>query len=292
MRKAERAWFLDRRERRVKPESERDFLAGEISRVFETLSLSSLRFKPRFDILKPMKKNQQDEAIIKPVPLMDFSREKIIYIPVDSPSLLLQKAIKKHSLKEKKLLFGHLALLKDKTILSECMGAPLAVLSLERLIASGAKEIIMLGFCGSLNPDIQVMKVASIQKSFSEEGTSKHYFARKSIFNPSPILKKRTENTLSSMKLPFFKGTIVSTDAPYRETNSEIEKYMNKNVITVDMEASALFAVAEFREVEMGVLFTIGDFLFDSKWEPHFLEKDLKQGLRMIFKIARDVLLK
>jgi len=32
--KAERAWFLDRRERRVRPEREGDFLAGEISCVF------------------------------------------------------------------------------------------------------------------------------------------------------------------------------------------------------------------------------------------------------------------
>jgi hypothetical protein len=32
--KAERAWFLSRKERRVKPVSEQDFLAGEILRVF------------------------------------------------------------------------------------------------------------------------------------------------------------------------------------------------------------------------------------------------------------------
>jgi hypothetical protein len=38
--KAEQAWFLSRMERRAKPVSERDFLAGEIPRVFESLSLS------------------------------------------------------------------------------------------------------------------------------------------------------------------------------------------------------------------------------------------------------------
>jgi len=39
VRKAERARFLSRMERRAKPVSERDFLAGEIPRVLETLSL-------------------------------------------------------------------------------------------------------------------------------------------------------------------------------------------------------------------------------------------------------------
>jgi len=33
--RAERAWFLSHRERRAKAESERDFLAGEIPRVFD-----------------------------------------------------------------------------------------------------------------------------------------------------------------------------------------------------------------------------------------------------------------
>ena len=214
---------------------------------------------------------------------MDFSREKIIYIPVDSPSLLLQKAIKKHSLKEKKLLFGHLALLKNKTILSECMGAPLAVLSLERLIASGAKEIIMLGFCGSLNPDIQVMKVASIQKSFSEEGTSKHYFARKSIFNPSPILKKRTENTLSSMKLPFFKGTIVSTDAPYRETKSWLAEKQKNGIDFVDMETSAVLALAQFHKIQAAALMIISDELSPDGWKIGFNNSKLDERIKKYF---------
>jgi len=40
VRKAERAWFLSHRERRAKPVSERDFLTGEILRVFEIPSLS------------------------------------------------------------------------------------------------------------------------------------------------------------------------------------------------------------------------------------------------------------
>ena len=230
-----------------------------------------------------MKKNQQDEAIIKPVPLMNFSKEKIIYIPVDSPSLLLQRAIKKHSLKEKKILFGHLYLLKSKTILYGCIGAPLAVLSLERLIASGAKEIIMLGFCGSLNPDIQIMEVASIQKAISEEGTSKHYFPRKSIFNPSPTLKKRIENTLSSMKLPFLKGTIVSTDAPYRETKSWLAEKQKKGVDFVDMETSAVLALAQFHNVQSAALMIVSDELSPDGWKIGFKNLKLDERIKKVF---------
>jgi hypothetical protein len=37
--RAERAWFLSYWERRARPESERDFLAGEILRVFDALCL-------------------------------------------------------------------------------------------------------------------------------------------------------------------------------------------------------------------------------------------------------------
>ena len=44
-------------------------------------------------------------------------------------------------------------------------------------------------------------------------------------------------------------GTSWTIDAPYRETVAEIRRYRQEGVATVDMEASALFAVAAYRGV-------------------------------------------
>jgi uridine phosphorylase len=51
--------------------------------------------------------------------------------------------------------------------------------------------------------------------------------------------------------MPSTSGWTWTTDAPYRETAEEIEEYRRRGVLTVEMEAAALFAVACARNVRL-----------------------------------------
>ena len=208
-----------------------------------------------------------EEVILKPKPWRDFSRENVLYIPFDSPSRLLQRTIKKLAFKEINVGFGYLYLLKNKIVLYLILGAPAVVLFLESLIVSGAKEIILLGFCGSLNPKYKTANVVSISKALSEEGTSKHYFSRKRVFYPSPNLKKRIEATLHKSNLPCLTGSLVSTDAPYRETKSWLERKQKKGIDLVDMEGSAVFALANFYGIQAAALMIVSDEIWSGVWK-------------------------
>jgi uridine phosphorylase len=48
-------------------------------------------------------------------------------------------------------------------------------------------------------------------------------------------------------------------DAPYRETVEEVRYYQGEGVLTAEMEAAALFAVAKARGVELACAFVISD---------------------------------
>ncbi len=224
-----------------------------------------------------------EKSIVKPVPLKDFVAKDIICIPFDPPSLFMQKAIKKRSSKEKNIGFGYLYHLKNKIVLYQSLGASSVVLSLERLIVSGAKKIILLGFCGSLNPEFKIMNVVSISKAISEEGTSKHYFPRKRVFYPAPTLKNRIEAVLHDSKLPFLAGSLVSTDAPYRETKSWLKQKQKRKIDLVDMEASAVFAIAEFYGIQAAALTIISDELWSGTWKMEFLYSDLEEKMNKYF---------
>ncbi|NIO48468.1 MAG: hypothetical protein GTN73_03370 [Candidatus Aminicenantes bacterium] len=224
-----------------------------------------------------------EKSIVNPEPLRDFVAEEVICIPFDPPSRFLQKAIKKRASKEKNIGFGYLYHLKNKIVLYQSLGAPSVVLSLERLIVSGAKKIILLGFCGSLNPKFKIMNVVSISKAFSEEGTSKHYFPRKRIFYPSLPLKNRIEAALYDSKLPFLKGSLVSTDAPYRETRSWLKQKQKTRINLVDMEASAVFAIAKFYAIQAAALTIISDELWSSAWNQKFLRTELEEKMKKYF---------
>lgn len=224
-----------------------------------------------------------EKSIVKPEPLRDFVAKDIICIPFDPPSRFLQKAIKKRSSKEKNIGFGYLYHLTNKIVLYQCLGASSVVLSLERLIVSGAKRIILLGFCGSLNPEFKIMNVVSISKAYSEEGTSKHYFPRRRILYPSPTLKKRIDTVLNDSKLPFLTGSLVSTDAPYRETRSWLKQKQKRKIDLVDMEASAVFAIAEFYGIQAAALTIISDELWSGTWKTEFPYSDLEEKMNKYF---------
>lgn len=223
------------------------------------------------------------EAIIKPKPIENFAREKVLYIPLDSPSRILQKTLKKNALKEKNTGIGFLYLFKKKVVLYQSLGAPAAVLLLERLIVSGAKKIILLGFCGSLHPKYKMLNVISISKAFSEEGTSRHYHPRKRIFFPSPTLKEYVEGVLHASMLPFLTGSLVSTDAPYRETQSWLEQKQKRRIDVVDMEASAVFALAQFYGIQAAALMAISDELWSGVWKHGFHSPELERKLNKYF---------
>lgn len=231
------------------------------------------------EIMNPL----NEESILKPEPFQEFTTTNVVYIPFDLPPYLLLKAVKKQALKKKQTPFGNLDLLQEKTVLSQCLGAPSAVLSLERLIRSGAKEIILLGFCGSLQAEYRIGDVISITKAFSEEGTSKHYFPRKKCFFPSLALKKRIENALRDSQCLFKTGSLVSTDAPYRETQSWLAINQRRKIACVDMEASAVFALASFYNIQAAALMIISDELWSGVWKKGFRDSLLKNKIKKYF---------
>lgn len=61
------------------------------------------------------------------------------------------------------------------TIAGPILGAPQAVLVLEKLIAHGSKTIVVFGWCGSLQSDLKIGDWVLPTSAHSEEGTSTHY---------------------------------------------------------------------------------------------------------------------
>ena len=223
-------------------------------------------------------------SLVWPEPLSHFRREKVVYIPCDLPSGLIKKHLHKKAIRVKTSEWGTLFLLNDKNILFQAMGAPLAVMTLERLAASGAQEILVLGFCGSLNPRFPIASIVSVTKAHADEGTSRHYMPRKKYFHASLNSRTAVENVLAAGRLPFLKGTAVSTDAPFRETPAWLRTMQAKGCDIVDMETSAVFAFALYRRIPAASLLMVSDELFTGTWRHHnFFDLEYEERVRACF---------
>ncbi len=166
------------------------------------------------------------------------------------------------------------------TLAGPFMGAPHAAMGMEKLIAMGARRILVLGWCGSLQPSLNIGDLVIPTHAVSEEGTSQHY----PTASPNPAsdenLNGLLETTLKDQKTPFTKGPIWTTDAIYRETPEKVKAYQRQDILAVEMEISALLAVASFRSVQMAALLVVSDELSQLKWVPGFSSTRLKNRSR------------
>ncbi len=159
------------------------------------------------------------------------------------------------------------------------VGAPMAVICLEKLIALGANRIIVCGWCGSLSPDLGVGELVLPTWAISEEGTSGHYpVAGRS--ESSPRLRKGLKDFFLGAGKELKEGPIWTTDALYRETREKVVRYGQKGVLAVDMECSALMQVAAFRQVELAAVMMVSDLLWQDPWLPAFQSKEFRTRSR------------
>ncbi len=86
-------------------------------------------------------------------------------------------------------------------------------------------------------------------------------------------------------------GLSWSTDGFYRETEAKVARRVAEGCLTVDMEASALFAIAAFRGVTLGMLLTTSDDLSGDTWSGFPDEPD-HDGRYLLFRMAAEAVRK
>lgn len=164
------------------------------------------------------------------------------------------------------------------TIVSPAPGAPYAVMVLEKLIALGARAILALGWCGSLQADLAIGNLVLPLSARSEEGTSAHYPLNDPRPFPDPGLTRLLRQQLMQVGVEFQAGPVWTTDAFYRETVHKVRTYGEEGILAVEMEMSALFTVGRFRQVAVAGLLVVSDELSTLKWVHGFRDPRLHQG--------------
>lgn len=147
------------------------------------------------------------------------------------------------------------------------VGAPASVGSLEDLIALGATNVIGCGGAGIVRPGFDVGHAIVPTGAIRDEGTSYHYAPADTAVLPHPRAVAAIDRALSDGGVPHDRGLTWTTDAVYRETPAKIARRRDQGCITVEMEASAMFACAAFRGAVYGQLLYAGDDVSAEEWD-------------------------
>lgn len=159
-------------------------------------------------------------------------------------------------------------------VMHPCIGAPTAGALLEELIAHGCGKFIACGGAGVLDGEIPRGHVVLPTSAVRDEGMSYHYLPPGREVAPSASALKVIQGILDGHGCPYVLGKTWTTDAFYRETKTKIARRRAEGCLTVEMEAAAFFAVAQFRNVEFGQILYGGDDCSGEVWDSREWHKD------------------
>jgi uridine phosphorylase len=166
-------------------------------------------------------------------------------------------------------------------ILHPGVGAPMAAGLLEETIALGCRAFIACGGCGVLRKDIAVGHLIVVAAALRDEGTSYHYLPPGREVAANDVAVQALVKTLGESGLPYITGKTWTTDAPYRETAGKVARRRDEGCLTVEMEASAMMAVARFRGVTFGQVLYGGDDVSGAEWDNRSWQsrRDIRENL-------------
>ena len=165
------------------------------------------------------------------------------------------------------------------------VGAPACIASYEEILAMGLEKLIMFGTCGVLDRNIEDLAIIIPTSAIRDEGTSYHYMKASDEISVNEKYIPDFIEILETNKVSYIKGKVWTTDAIYRETRAKVLKRKEQGCICVDMECSAMNAVAKFREKELFYFFYAADNLDSIEWDKRSLgnEDRLSEKEKIIY---------
>jgi uridine phosphorylase len=136
-------------------------------------------------------------------------------------------------------------------VIGRVVGAPFAVLVAEELFASGCQLLISITSAGQILPLGQPPYVILVDKALRDEGTSYHYLPPAPYSHLDPALREMVSTHWDQAVVPLYVGASWTTDAPFRETEALIAQRRAEGILAVEMEAAALYALAQARQYQI-----------------------------------------
>lgn len=162
-------------------------------------------------------------------------------------------------------MYGYTGAYKGKRISVQGtgMGIPSVLIYLNELITGyKAKNLIRIGSCGSMQPDIKIRDVILAMSASTDSHINKIRFngmdyAPTANFD---LLKKAYDIALEK-DIPIKVGSVLTTDTFYHDAPNSWKHWANYGVLAVEMETAALYTLAAKFKVNALSILTVSDSL-------------------------------
>lgn len=168
------------------------------------------------------------------------------------------------------------------------MGCPGATIVFEELVQLGVQRLLRVGTCGGLQPDQALGDLVIAISAVPADSTAVHLVGGEPhcptaswelVHEAVHVAKHRGE--------PFRVGPVVSSDLFYNPDGGQYERWSQRGVLAVEMEAAALFTVGALRRVLAGCLLTVSDIVVEGEFV-RISDDELRAAVDRMTQIALD----
>ena len=151
---------------------------------------------------------------------------------------------------------------KPISVQSTGMGCPSAAIVCEELSQLGVKRIVRVGTCGGLAPGLELGDVIVAASAVPADHTTLHYtggepHAPTADFEVVHAAIHEAKGTGLTLRV----GSVATSDTFYDPDSGRHQRWRDRGVLAVEMEAAVLFTIAALRGMSAGCLLAVSDLV-------------------------------
>jgi purine-nucleoside phosphorylase len=171
------------------------------------------------------------------------------------------------------------------------MGCPSLAIVTEELIRLGAKTLVRVGTSGIISAAVQPGDLIVASASVANDGTTRQYLGGEAY---APVADFAVTQALVAagerLGTPPHVGLIQTEDAFYATTPADVPRLQARGVLAIEMEASALFLIAQLRGVRAGTALVASNRIGDPQFvAPSLLSDAVGRMTRMTLNAMVDL---
>jgi 5'-methylthioadenosine phosphorylase/purine-nucleoside phosphorylase len=153
------------------------------------------------------------------------------------------------------------------SVQSSGMGCPSAAIVIEELVQLGVKRIVRVGTCGGLQTDLALGDLIVAIAATPSDGTVRTYTGGEphtptADFEVVHAAVHQAKHDGQAVRV----GPIVSSDVFYNPDVGQAQRWSERGILAVEMEAAVLFTIAAMRRISAGCLLTVSDVVVEGEF--------------------------
>jgi DeoD family purine-nucleoside phosphorylase len=168
------------------------------------------------------------------------------------------------------------------------MGCPSAAIVIEELAMLGVNRMLRIGTCGGLQPDLALGELIVAISAVPADSTALHITGEIHAPTADWGLVHAAVHAAKEQGKPVHVGPIVSSDVFYNSDDGQYQRWSDRGVLAVEMEAAVLFTLGALRKVQAGCLLTVSDVVVEGEFV-RITDEEMKAAVDQMTELALEV---